>query len=57
MINHRKSYLEDFLKNVQPNGYIQAQIGGLTNTIRLRHKTLINLPKVSALMVSMLDLC
>ncbi len=48
VINHRKSYLESFLKNVQPNGYIQAQIGGLTNTIRLRHKTLVNLPKVSA---------
>ena len=48
VINHRKAYLESFLKNVQPNGYIQAQIGGLTNTIRLRHKTLVNLPKVSA---------
>jgi hypothetical protein len=48
VINHRKSYLESFLKNVQPNGYIKAQIGGLTNTIRLRHKTLVNLPKVSA---------
>jgi DNA polymerase I-like protein with 3'-5' exonuclease and polymerase domains len=48
VINHRKSYLESFLKNVQPNGYIQAQIGGLTNTIRLRHKTLVNLPKISA---------
>lgn len=48
VINHRKAYLESFLKNVRSDGYIPAQIGGLTNTIRLRHKTLVNLPKVSA---------
>lgn len=47
-INHRKAYLISFLKNVKPNGYIQAQIAGLTNTIRFRHKTLVNLIKVSA---------
>jgi hypothetical protein len=47
-INHRKSYLVSFLKNVKPNGYIQAQIAGLTNTIRFRHKTLVNLISVSA---------
>lgn len=47
-ILHRKAYLVSFLKNVQPNGYIQAQIAGLTNTIRYRHKTLVNLIKVSA---------
>jgi hypothetical protein len=47
-INHRASYLTGFLKNVRDDGYIQAQISGLTNTIRLKHKTLVNLPKVSA---------
>lgn len=47
-ILHRKAYLIGFLKNVKPNGYIQAQIAGLTNTIRFRHKTLVNLIKVSA---------
>lgn len=47
-ILHRKAYLVGFLKNVKPNGYIQAQIAGLTNTIRFRHKTLVNLIKVSA---------
>jgi hypothetical protein len=47
-INHRKAYLVSFLKNVKPNGYIQAQIAGLTNTIRFRHKTLVNLISVSA---------
>ena len=47
-INHRKAYLVGFLKNVKPNGYIQAQIAGLTNTIRFRHKNLVNLIKVSA---------
>ena len=47
-INHRKAYLVSFIKNVKPNGYIQAQIAGLTNTIRFRHKTLVNLISVSA---------
>jgi len=47
-ILHRKAYLVGFLKNVKPNGYIQAQIAGLTNTIRFRHKNLVNLIKVSA---------
>lgn len=47
-ILHRKSYLVGFLKNVKPNGYIQAQIAGLTNTIRFRHKNLVNLIKISA---------
>lgn len=47
-INHRKAYLVGFLKNKLDNDYIQAQISGLTNTIRLKHKTLVNLPKVSA---------
>jgi hypothetical protein len=47
-INHRASYLKGFLKNVREDGYIPAQISGLTNTIRLKHKTLVNLPKVSA---------
>lgn len=48
LINHRASYLKGFLSNVQSNGYIQAQINGLTNTCRLRHKTLVNLIKPSA---------
>jgi len=48
VINHRKSYLVSFLKNMRPDGYIKAQMSGLTNTIRLKHKTLVNLPKISA---------
>lgn len=48
IINHRKAYLESFLKNVRDDGYIEARIGGLTNTLRLKHRNLVNLIKVSA---------
>jgi len=48
VILHRKSYLESFLKNVREDGYITARVGGLTNTIRLKHRNLVNLPSVSA---------
>ena len=48
VINHRRAYLESFLKNVRPDGYIEARIGGLTNTIRLKHRNLVNLIKVTA---------
>lgn len=48
VILHRKSYLESFLKNVKEDGYIVARVGGLTNTIRLKHRNLVNLPSVKA---------
>lgn len=45
VIKHRKEILTGFLANVDKNGYIQAQIQGLTNTLRFKHKVLVNLPK------------
>lgn len=46
VLTHRISILEGFLKSVDDTGYIQAQIAGLTNTLRFKHKTIVNLPKV-----------
>ena len=45
VINHRISIFEGFLKN-HKNGYLQATVGGLTNTLRFKHRVLVNLPGV-----------
>lgn len=45
VISHRISILNGFLSSVDTDGYIQAQIQGLTNTLRFKHKTAVNLPK------------
>lgn len=45
VIQHRISILEGF-RNNQQNGYLIADIGGLTNTLRLKHRVLVNLPGV-----------
>ena len=45
LLNHRISILENFLKD-QKDGYIKAEISGFTNTLRLKHKTIVNLPGV-----------
>jgi hypothetical protein len=44
VLNHRISILEGFLKNMDDSGYITASIAGFTNTLRFRHKILVNLP-------------
>jgi len=46
-VNHRLSILEGFLKN-QVDGYLTARASGFTNTLRLKHSELVNLPGVSA---------
>lgn len=45
VLAHRISILEGFLK-AQKDGKITADIAGFTNTLRVRHKTLVNLPGV-----------
>lgn len=47
MVSHRISLLKGFLRE-QENGYIKAEISGLTNTLRFKHKTVVNLPKITA---------
>lgn len=46
VIQHRKSIFEGMLE-AQVNGYVKAEIAGLTNTLRFKHKKpLVNLPGV-----------
>lgn len=46
ILSHRISILKGFLENVDEEGYVQAQIAGLTNTLRFKHKVVVNLPGV-----------
>lgn len=46
ILSHRIGILEGFLSNVDEEGYLKAQIGGLTNTLRFKHRTIVNLPGV-----------
>lgn len=46
VLTHRISILKGFLDSVDEDGYVQAQIQGLTNTLRWKHKVCVNLPGV-----------
>lgn len=46
ILSHRIGILEGFLEDVDEEGYIKAQVGGLTNTLRFKHRTIVNLPSV-----------
>lgn len=46
VLTHRISILKGFLSAVDEDGYVQAQIQGLTNTLRFKHKVVVNLPSV-----------
>ena len=46
---HRLGITEGFLKNVDSNGYIEASVQGLTNTLRFKHAVVVNVPGVHAL--------
>lgn len=43
---HRLTVVNGFLKNVDDDGYLTARCGGLTNTLRLKHSELVNLPSL-----------
>ena len=45
ILSHRIGILEGFVNN-QTDGYIEASMGGLTNTLRLKHVNIVNLPGV-----------
>lgn len=47
VLSHRIGILEGFLQKVSLDGYLKAEIQGLTNTLRFQHvKPLVNLPTV-----------
>jgi hypothetical protein len=48
IINHRLGIVEGFLRDVDEEGYLKAQMAGFTNTLRLKHRTLVNLPGITA---------
>lgn len=47
ILKHRIGVLKGFLRDVDEDGYLRARAAGFTNTLRLRHKELVNLPKPS----------
>lgn len=44
IVQHRLAILNGFLKN-QEDGWLKAEVGGFTNTLRFKHRVLVNLPK------------
>lgn len=48
IITHRLGLLSGFINSVDKDGYLPAEVAGLTNTLRFKHKTIVNLPKVNA---------
>ena len=47
ILSHRMSLLKGFLENLDERGRVPASIQGLTNTLRFKHKVLVNLPGVN----------
>jgi len=45
-IEHRISILQGFLENVDSEGFVKAEISGFTNTLRMTHRIVVNLPTV-----------
>lgn len=46
VIKHRVSLVNGFLRDVDADGFLTARCGGLTNTLRLKHRELVNLPSL-----------
>lgn len=44
VIKHRLGVARGFLRDVDDDGFLTARCNGLTNTLRLKHKELVNLP-------------
>lgn len=47
IVSHRISILNGYLENVSEDGYLKAEISGFTNTLRFKHKVLVNLPTIA----------
>lgn len=47
MIKHRLGTVQGFLNNLKDGKYLQARIAGFTNTLRVKHTEIVNLPKAS----------
>ena len=47
MIKHRLGTVKGFLSNLRDGKFLQARIAGFTNTLRVKHTEIVNLPKAS----------
>lgn len=46
VVKHRLDVVKGFLENVDEEGYVQARMQGFTNTMRIKHRVIVNLPGV-----------
>lgn len=46
ILGHRIGILSGFLRDVDSKGYLRAKIKGFTNTLRVQHAEIVNLPRV-----------
>lgn len=46
ILGHRIGILSGFLRDVDSKGYLRARIKGFTNTLRVQHAEIVNLPRV-----------
>lgn len=44
MMEHRIGLLNGFLRDVDDEGFLKARISGFTNTLRFKHKEIVNVP-------------
>lgn len=49
LYKHRQGVMKGLLKNMDKDGRIQASVGGLTNTLRVKHRNVVNLVGVDKL--------
>lgn len=47
MIKHRLGTVQGFLSNLKSGKFLQARIAGYTNSLRVKHTEIVNLPKAS----------
>jgi DNA polymerase I-like protein with 3'-5' exonuclease and polymerase domains len=43
LIKHRLDCIRGFIRDMDKDGYLKARIGGFTNTLRVKHRELVNL--------------
>jgi len=46
VLSHRIPILKGFIENADDSGFIKAEIQGLTNTLRFKHRIVVNLPSI-----------
>lgn len=46
VLTHRIGILKGYLSNMNEKGYVEARIQGFTNTLRFKHRVVVNLPSV-----------